>query len=294
MGIRFACPNGHPLHVKTELAGRRGICPECQVRFVIPAPEGVNATAAAQATSGSTTAAAEGQPPVVESQAAQTVAHQADPRRTPAGQAKAAPPDSAAPPDNAAPQLQPQATTPAAQASAEVPMWYIRPAVGGQFGPADDAMVQQWTAEGRIGADAYVWRTGWANWRLASEVPAHFPQLAGQTVAAAPLDLPNEYNIAAGAPGGPGAVPADVSVATARYQRRKQRSARGQLLAALVLIVLAAALAGVLFWVIQTTINEPEPTPPAAAAPATTNSPADNGQETGEPEIIDEPADPPE
>lgn len=36
MGIRFWCPNGHKLNVKTFQAGRRGICPYCGARFVIP------------------------------------------------------------------------------------------------------------------------------------------------------------------------------------------------------------------------------------------------------------------
>ena len=37
MGIRFLCPNGHKLNVKAELAGKRGSCPECGVKLVIPA-----------------------------------------------------------------------------------------------------------------------------------------------------------------------------------------------------------------------------------------------------------------
>jgi hypothetical protein len=37
MGIRFSCPNGHSLHVKEFLAGKRGICPSCGAKFVIPA-----------------------------------------------------------------------------------------------------------------------------------------------------------------------------------------------------------------------------------------------------------------
>jgi hypothetical protein len=36
MGIRFSCPNGHKLNVKETLAGRRGICPACGAKFVIP------------------------------------------------------------------------------------------------------------------------------------------------------------------------------------------------------------------------------------------------------------------
>ena len=37
MGIRFWCPNGHKLNVKTFQAGRRGICPYCGAKFQIPA-----------------------------------------------------------------------------------------------------------------------------------------------------------------------------------------------------------------------------------------------------------------
>ncbi len=36
MGIRFYCPNGHKLHVKSFLAGKRGICPHCGVTVDIP------------------------------------------------------------------------------------------------------------------------------------------------------------------------------------------------------------------------------------------------------------------
>ena len=39
MGIRFYCPNGHKLNVKTFLAGRRGICPHCGVKLIIPTEE---------------------------------------------------------------------------------------------------------------------------------------------------------------------------------------------------------------------------------------------------------------
>ncbi len=37
MGIRFLCPNGHKLNVKTFLAGKRGVCPQCGAKFDIPA-----------------------------------------------------------------------------------------------------------------------------------------------------------------------------------------------------------------------------------------------------------------
>jgi hypothetical protein len=40
MGIRFLCPNGHKLNVKAFLAGKRGICPDCDVRFIVPFESG--------------------------------------------------------------------------------------------------------------------------------------------------------------------------------------------------------------------------------------------------------------
>ena len=36
MGIKFRCPNGHKLHVKSFLAGKRGVCPKCGVAVEIP------------------------------------------------------------------------------------------------------------------------------------------------------------------------------------------------------------------------------------------------------------------
>ena len=36
MGIRLQCPNGHKVHVKLFLAGKRGICPQCGAKFDIP------------------------------------------------------------------------------------------------------------------------------------------------------------------------------------------------------------------------------------------------------------------
>src|SRR3954469_14001128 len=38
MGIRFLCPNGHRLNVKSYLAGKRAICPDCGARVLVPEP----------------------------------------------------------------------------------------------------------------------------------------------------------------------------------------------------------------------------------------------------------------
>ncbi|MEX2138721.1 MAG: hypothetical protein WD894_05630 [Pirellulales bacterium] len=36
MGIHLQCPNGHKVHVKSFLAGKRGLCPQCGAKFDIP------------------------------------------------------------------------------------------------------------------------------------------------------------------------------------------------------------------------------------------------------------------
>ncbi len=41
MGIRFHCPNGHKLNVKEFLVGKRGICPDCDARFIVPESSGL-------------------------------------------------------------------------------------------------------------------------------------------------------------------------------------------------------------------------------------------------------------
>jgi hypothetical protein len=63
---------------------------------------------------------------------------------------------------------------------AEAPngVWYVRPAAGGQYGPAGGEVMRQWLAQRRVGADSLVWREGWPEWKRASMV---FPSLAVQT-----------------------------------------------------------------------------------------------------------------
>jgi hypothetical protein len=135
MGVRFECPAGHKLHVKAELAGKRGICPECGAKFIVPSFSGQRVAEDSGAATTSTV--------VVNSPAASTT--------TP-------PPVPGAPPP---PSVEPTA-------------WYIRPASGGQFGPASDDVFAQWIAEGRVSADSWVWRNGWADWKAGGEAIREF------------------------------------------------------------------------------------------------------------------------
>jgi hypothetical protein len=63
-------------------------------------------------------------------------------------------------------------------------VWYVRPATGGQFGPASGEIMRSWLNEGRVGASSLVWRAGWAEWRAAS---AAFPRLGPALAPPAPV-----------------------------------------------------------------------------------------------------------
>ncbi len=39
MSIKVTCPNGHALQVKSEFAGKAGLCPLCKARIFVPKPE---------------------------------------------------------------------------------------------------------------------------------------------------------------------------------------------------------------------------------------------------------------
>jgi hypothetical protein len=127
MGVRFECPQGHKLHVKAHLAGQRGICPECGLRFIVPNFSGGRVAEAAgdSSRSGYVSVSMESTATFNAALAANETGNSGE--------------DSAA--------------------------WYVRPASGGQFGPVDTAGFRQWIGEGRVAADAWVWRTGWSDWR---------------------------------------------------------------------------------------------------------------------------------
>jgi hypothetical protein len=175
MGIRFYCPQGHKLNVKEFQAGRKGICPFCGVKLQIPL-QSTRPSSRKRGTDDS--GAADDDAP----DAARTIQEQAEQ----AGVAAAVPE-----PEQTA------AIDPLVEAGSAV--WYVRPAGGGQFGPASADIMRVWLAEGRLAADTYVWREGWRDWQLAGGV---FPQLAPgpvvpgleyiapQPVASAPVHRP--------------------------------------------------------------------------------------------------------
>lgn len=63
---------------------------------------------------------------------------------------------------------------PAQLSEAPSAKWFVRPSSGGQYGPAASESMWQWLQENRIGRDSLVWREGWTDWLVATEVFADF------------------------------------------------------------------------------------------------------------------------
>ena len=152
MGIRFACHGCHkPLNIKNELAGRRGVCPQCQTRFRIPHEDAEYST------------------PV-----GQQVENAASERRVDAATQSGATIDSGDGSSGGLATLTQTAVS--STGSVEIldsdpdATWYVRPPSGGQYGPAGGEVLKSWIDEGRVARDALLWRDGWPQWRDAAEV----------------------------------------------------------------------------------------------------------------------------
>ena len=203
MGIRFACPNGHKLHVKAFLAGKRGICPHCGVHFRVPSAEGPESESSSEVL-----AVTDVQPPPMQSPVARA--------------AVAAIPHPQTPPVTSTADLFPQ--DPAS-------VWYVRPTQGGQYGPASATVMRNWVLEGRVPPDAFVWSQGWTEWQRASEaIPRGLLEVAGRSLQAKPA-LAAEIPLATGpSPAGPTAVGSFKSgkekMATVESYRQRQAHRR--------------------------------------------------------------------
>ncbi|MEO1523941.1 MAG: GYF domain-containing protein [Planctomycetota bacterium] len=187
MGIRFSCHGcGKPLNIKTELAGRRGVCPDCQIRFRIPLKDAEystpiesgsqSASVSTESAVGSAVAAvlpevATGSAAVAEPQAGEFVSESAD-------LAQPSPVPTSTTPTAAQPSPSVASTTGSiidALASDSDATWYVRPPSGGQYGPATGEVLKSWIEEGRVARNALLWRDGWLQWRDASEA---LPEIA--------------------------------------------------------------------------------------------------------------------
>jgi hypothetical protein len=223
MGIRFHCPNGHKLNVKADLAGRRAICPECGARLLVPVESAIM-------TGGSSSQSSTRPTP--------ELSRIANRRFAPA-----------------APAPKPEVVSPAA-------VWFLRPRSGGQYGPATEEVFRTWMAEGRVAADAHVWRDGWSDWKLVrdavNELPASLDAIAPSSgskgvwpVVDASVDRPAEPpRVASALETVQPAVNEKAIQPGSLYLAHRKRANKRQLTLALSMFAVVVILACVLVWVL--------------------------------------------
>lgn len=200
MGIRFACHVcGKQLNIKRDLAGRRGVCPQCQSRFRIPMEDAAQSTpveavrvvqpeAASSTGQGGTAVMAEQKVAtqvVVSSPSASEPAAQVVVTKDVVTKDVVTEADEAGGQQSVQEVVVPRSATGSILDQEPDATWYVRPPSGGQYGPASTVELQEWIAQGRVAASALLWRDGWPQWRDASEaLPELSDKLPGAPVAA--------------------------------------------------------------------------------------------------------------
>jgi len=148
------------------------------------------------------------------------------------------------------PSGRPQSSLPQATESPQGD-WYVHLREGGQFGPASDEIMAEWVAEGRVPADALLWREGWPRWKEASDV---LPRLARPVSGATAPRPPEASGGAASSPEDAGSASPGVRIAvahpttTSRTRLGKPHSGPAQVVGFLVALVLILIVA--FAWVI--------------------------------------------
>ena len=143
MGIRFYCPNGHKLNVKEKLAGKRGICPQCGVKLLIPRkstrPSSREERLQQDLLAGGAGGNLNDFDVFTDDSSAGTFG----------GHGVNALPSSADDPNV---------------------VWYVQFPDGQRYGPATLPIIQSWIKERRISPTMLVWREGWQDWLEARQV----------------------------------------------------------------------------------------------------------------------------
>ena len=272
MGIHFACHVCQKqLNIKRDLAGRRGVCPQCQSRFRIPMedaeqstpvdavrivqPESASparqagasvmvehkvttpaVTTPAVATPAVATPAVAATPAVsepVERDVSNPRTHQQSPQEAGARQVAA----------GSILEEEPNAT------------WYVRPPSGGQYGPASTDELREWIGQGRVAASALLWRDGWPQWRDAGEalpeLSAKLPEVTGATGSVPSSPVKAAVQVGSGSPMD-NEKKSSISLTgnTGIGAERRTRTMRRISLIA-ILVAIAALLIGVLIYAIN-------------------------------------------
>ncbi|MDR1477586.1 MAG: DUF4339 domain-containing protein [Planctomycetaceae bacterium] len=139
MGIRFFCPNGHKLHVKSQLAGLRAHCPDCGAVLVIP----LKSTRKSSKEGGGLIENAEPQPQISNT--------------TP--NSKNFVGNTITPQDFLNPSID----------------WYIcNPDDGTQQGPLKNTLIRQLAQQQKLKTNFYIWREGLSDWVPVSSILSLF------------------------------------------------------------------------------------------------------------------------
>ena len=165
MGIRFYCPNGHKLNVKEKLAGKRGICPHCQVRLLIPHKSTRSSSREERAKQDKLVAGAGGNPNNFD-----VFADNPSAKIALFDHFTKTPPDAGQSPTKSTV----AASVPASAFDDPDVIWYVQFPDGQRFGPATLPIIQAWVKERRISPTMLVWREGWPDWLEAGLV---FPEI---------------------------------------------------------------------------------------------------------------------
>ncbi len=187
MGIRFFCPNGHSLNVRSELAGEIGFCPYCQVRMLIPTEsmrqsgerfvEGVSKTAEARPKKGSESLGREGTPRACATVDGQRIDNVNGSRMdlpvaasvdSPVGEIirQVASAGVAGRGGTSREETNDSSEVVVNDANA---LWMVS-VRGQEYGPATIEIIQSWINQRRIAPKTLVWRQGWKSWKEAQDV----------------------------------------------------------------------------------------------------------------------------
>ena len=279
MGVRFACHVcNKQLNIKRELAGRRGVCPQCQSRIRIPMEDTalsspVDEVRIVQSNASNSAKQAVSQQAAGSSGNAGGAAVMAESQRVsePAVSTPAAPGTRVSQQGPVVADIQAgqalDVQNPGGEGGNVQPLaggsileeepdatWYVRPPSGGQYGPASTVELQEWIAQGRVAASALLWRDGWPQWRDASdalpEMSASLPGVTGGgghevTSLAAPGIQKSGGKGAAGAHSA-----APLSGSNGIGAERRSRTMR-RISMISILVAIAATLIGVLFYVVN-------------------------------------------
>jgi len=289
MGIRFHCHHCRfELHVKDFQAGKRGRCPECQGKFRIPPQDAElslevdnpvsqlvttattpNPTARVVKSSGTaqepkkTAARSESQPIAKDRSPVDKSGNRAASENTklPVNPAVGKPAPTSAEPQTtttqpastpAQPHLSPaQPQLPVAIATYPQATWHVRPASGGQYGPASAETMGQWLIEGRVARDALVWRDDWPEWQIASEALSdYFGSEQTEPVAGEVGSQPQAQSPSSVANSSAASTPLPVTASGLSRLERKHKKRQRYILIISILSVMFIALVAVLLVVL--------------------------------------------